>query len=195
MLCGYAGYEPADRAKVTARLRRIADNLRHSRKMDVSRVQFIPRARIPILKIWTRSRVCVDVSISDDSGPRAARYMAQQARQYAPLRPIVLVLKAYLKSQVGGAQGAQGEGGLFVEGRRAQLTPCTSGPATRLMLLTRYHPHIRAAVTGGMQGCIVLAASSTRGCVGKQSALSLACQRPPACLLSLAPGAVWRCSA
>lgn len=69
--------------------------------MDVSRVQFIPRARMPILKIWTRSRVCVDISISDDTGPRAARYMAQEARKFAPLRPLVLVLKAFLKSQVG----------------------------------------------------------------------------------------------
>lgn len=41
----------------------------------------------------------VDISISDDSGPRAARYIVQQARQYGTLKPLVLVLKAYLKSQ------------------------------------------------------------------------------------------------
>jgi DNA polymerase sigma len=58
-----------------------------------------PRALcpVPLAQLVTRSRVAVDVSISDDSGPRAARYMAQQCRAYPPLKPLVLVLKAYLK--------------------------------------------------------------------------------------------------
>ncbi|KAG2500643.1 hypothetical protein HYH03_001410 [Edaphochlamys debaryana] len=92
------GYEPADRARITAKLRKVADSINRTKQVDVVRQQLIPRARIPILKLWTRGRICVDVSVSDDSGPRAARYMAQQCRAYPPLKPLVLVLKAYLKA-------------------------------------------------------------------------------------------------
>ncbi|GLI65792.1 hypothetical protein VaNZ11_009411 [Volvox africanus] len=92
------GYEPGDRAKITARLRKIADALNRAKNIDILRQQLIPRARIPILKLWTKSRVCVDVSVSDDSGPRAARYMVQQCRAFPPVKPLVLVLKTYLKA-------------------------------------------------------------------------------------------------
>ncbi|GIL79163.1 hypothetical protein Vretimale_16704 [Volvox reticuliferus] len=92
------GYEPADRAKITARLRKIADALNRAKNIEILRQQLIPRARIPILKLWTKSRVCVDVSVSDDSGPRAARYMVQQCRAFPPVKPLVLVLKTYLKA-------------------------------------------------------------------------------------------------
>ncbi|EFJ50275.1 hypothetical protein VOLCADRAFT_104084 [Volvox carteri f. nagariensis] len=92
------GYELADRAKITARLRKIADALNRAKNIDILRQQLIPRARIPILKLWTKSRVCVDVSVSDDSGPRAARYMVQQCRAFPPVKPLVLVVKTYLKA-------------------------------------------------------------------------------------------------
>ncbi|KAG2438992.1 hypothetical protein HYH02_010783 [Chlamydomonas schloesseri] len=92
------GYEINDRGRITAKLRKIAEALNRSKAIDIERQQLIPRARIPILKLWTKARVTVDVSMSDDSGPRAARYMAQQCRAYPPLKPLVLVLKAYLKA-------------------------------------------------------------------------------------------------
>ncbi|KXZ42112.1 hypothetical protein GPECTOR_202g374 [Gonium pectorale] len=77
------GYEPADRAKITSKLRKLSEALNRGKQIDI---------------LWTKSRVCVDVSMSDDSGPRAARYMVQQCRAYPPLKPLVLVLKAYLKA-------------------------------------------------------------------------------------------------
>ncbi len=40
-----------DRGRVTARLRRIADQLRKFKKMDISRLAIIGRARIPIIKV------------------------------------------------------------------------------------------------------------------------------------------------
>ena len=47
----------------------------------------------------TSNNVQVDISIGDDSGPRAARYLGQQARSFPPMRALVLVLKAYLRNQ------------------------------------------------------------------------------------------------
>ncbi|GFR47440.1 hypothetical protein Agub_g9163 [Astrephomene gubernaculifera] len=92
------GYEPNDRARITSRLRKLSEALHRGKQLDITRQQLIPRARIPILKLWTRNHVCVDISVSDDSGPRAARYMVQQCRAFPPLKPLVLVLKAYLKA-------------------------------------------------------------------------------------------------
>lgn len=60
--------------------------------------QVIRHARIPIIKLRAANFVSVDVSVSDDSGPRAARYILQQSRQYPGLKPLVLVIKAYLKA-------------------------------------------------------------------------------------------------
>eukprot|EP00195_Chlamydomonas_chlamydogama_P017015 CAMPEP_0202894832 /NCGR_PEP_ID=MMETSP1392-20130828/4140_1 /ASSEMBLY_ACC=CAM_ASM_000868 /TAXON_ID=225041 /ORGANISM="Chlamydomonas chlamydogama, Strain SAG 11-48b" /LENGTH=516 /DNA_ID=CAMNT_0049579635 /DNA_START=427 /DNA_END=1974 /DNA_ORIENTATION=- len=92
------GYDMSDRGRVTARLRKITEQLRRHKKLDIKRLSIISRARIPIIKLRTRSNVAVDISISDDTGPRAARYMQQQCRAYPPLKPLTLVLKAYLKS-------------------------------------------------------------------------------------------------
>jgi len=38
-----------------------------------------------------------DVSLGDESGPAAARYVTQQIAAYPPLAPLVLVLKVYLR--------------------------------------------------------------------------------------------------
>eukprot|EP00798_Chlamydomonas_sp_ICE-L_P005147 gene5147-34957_t len=93
------GYDVTDRGRVAARLRRIADQVRQNKKLQVSRVQVIARARLPIIKLRTKSNVDVDVSISDDGGSRAAKFMVQQSQAYPSMRPLVLVLKAFLKSQ------------------------------------------------------------------------------------------------
>ncbi|MEW5307286.1 MAG: hypothetical protein WDW36_009693 [Sanguina aurantia] len=95
------GYELADRGRVSARLKAIADSLRkaNDRHLDMYKTQLIPRARIPLLKLITKTSICIDVSISDDTGPRAARYMAQQSRAFPSMKALVLVLKMYLKSQ------------------------------------------------------------------------------------------------
>ena len=44
-------YDTKDRGRVTARLRKIADQLRKFKKMDISRLAIIGRARIPIIKV------------------------------------------------------------------------------------------------------------------------------------------------
>jgi hypothetical protein len=40
----------------------------------------IRTARIPIIKLETTTRVTADISLGDGSGPKAARYVAQQVR-------------------------------------------------------------------------------------------------------------------
>ncbi|KAG1665929.1 hypothetical protein FOA52_004518 [Chlamydomonas sp. UWO 241] len=92
-------YDIRDRGRVTARLRRIADVLRAHKKLGVSRIAIIGRARIPIIKLRTRSNVSVDISFSDGTGVRAADYIATQASVHSAMRPLTLVLKAFLKSQ------------------------------------------------------------------------------------------------
>jgi DNA polymerase sigma len=101
------------------------------RKLSIEKLIIIRTARMPIIKLTTSDNVTVDISIGDDSGPRAARYCAQQlqvraltsrllrslaarracavgcrcpaplppcVQAYRPLRPLVLVLKTYLRS-------------------------------------------------------------------------------------------------
>lgn len=41
----------SDRGRVTARLRKIGEALRHNKKLDNPRITIIPRARIPIIKV------------------------------------------------------------------------------------------------------------------------------------------------
>ncbi|KAJ9507932.1 hypothetical protein QJQ45_021174 [Haematococcus lacustris] len=91
------GYDVADRGRVTARLRRIGEGLRRCKALESPRITIIPKARIPIIKVRVRS-VDVDISLSDDTGVKAAHYLAQQARAYPPMKPLVLVLKSYLVS-------------------------------------------------------------------------------------------------
>jgi hypothetical protein len=71
----------------------------------------IRTARIPIIKLVTgpaSGDVVADVSLGDDSGPAAARYVTQQIAAYPPLAPLVLVLKARPGSARRAAAGAFG---------------------------------------------------------------------------------------
>mmetsp|Transcript_12763 Transcript_12763/g.38480 ORF Transcript_12763/g.38480 Transcript_12763/m.38480 type:complete len:1180 (+) Transcript_12763:2688-6227(+) len=58
----------------------------------------IHKARMPILKLITKSGVSVDVSMADNSGPVASTYLADQVREWDSLRPLVLVLKMQLRA-------------------------------------------------------------------------------------------------
>ncbi|GFH14814.1 poly(A) polymerase [Haematococcus lacustris] len=71
------GYDVADRGRVTARLRRIGEGLRRCKALESPRITIIPKARIPIIKVRVRS-VDVDISLSDETGVKAAHYLAQQ---------------------------------------------------------------------------------------------------------------------
>jgi DNA polymerase sigma len=66
--------------------------------MDLRSLVIIRTARIPIIKLQTgpaSGSVVADVSLGDESGPAAARYVTQQIAAYPPLAPLVLVLKVH----------------------------------------------------------------------------------------------------
>ncbi len=70
--------------------------LRRARRLDLRSLVIIRTARIPIIKLETgpaAGGVVADVSLGDDSGPAAAKYVTQQIAAYPPLGPLVLVLK------------------------------------------------------------------------------------------------------
>ena len=46
-----AGYDVKERGKVTVRLRRIGESLRRNKKLEHPQITFIPKARIPIIKV------------------------------------------------------------------------------------------------------------------------------------------------
>lgn len=70
--------------------------LRKARRLDLRSLVIIRTARIPIIKLQTgpaSGSVVADVSLGDEGGPAAARYVTQQIAAYPPLAPLVLVLK------------------------------------------------------------------------------------------------------
>ncbi|KIY94997.1 poly(a) polymerase [Monoraphidium neglectum] len=94
------GFGQADKRFVIKILDRVAKELRRSRRVDVRSLVIIRTARIPIIKLQTgyqSGSVVADVSLGDESGPAAARYVTQQIAAYPPLAPLVLVLKVYLR--------------------------------------------------------------------------------------------------
>ena len=74
--------------------------LRRAKRLDLRSLVIIRTARIPIIKLSTgpaSGSVVADVSLGDESGPAAARYVTQQIAGFPPLAPLVLVLKVYLR--------------------------------------------------------------------------------------------------
>lgn len=67
----------------------------------------IRSARLPILKCTMKSGAEVDISIADDSGVKAARYLAAEVQSRPPLRALVMVVKMLLRHK-GLADGATG---------------------------------------------------------------------------------------
>lgn len=66
------------------------------RRLDLQSLAIIRGARIPIIKLQagpSAGGVVADVSLGDESGPAAARWVTQQIAAYPPLAPLVLVLK------------------------------------------------------------------------------------------------------
>jgi hypothetical protein len=55
---------------------------RRYRKLPIKKLIIIRTARIPIIKLETSTRVVADISLGDGSGPKAARYIAQQVRRH-----------------------------------------------------------------------------------------------------------------
>ncbi|KAG2428422.1 hypothetical protein HXX76_011542 [Chlamydomonas incerta] len=104
VLVGLAEPSPAlgfygrdERPRVARLLDRITPQLRC--RLRLSKLLAIRHARIPILKLTTQAGVSVDVSVAGDGGPRAAAFIRQQAAAYPALRPLVLVLKSYMRAE------------------------------------------------------------------------------------------------
>ena len=94
------GFATADKRFVARVLDRVARELRKARRLDLRSLVVIRTARIPIVKLQAgpaAGSVVADVSLGDDSGPAAARYVSRQIAAYPPLAPLCLVLKVYLR--------------------------------------------------------------------------------------------------
>nr|ABU52972.1 hypothetical protein [Dunaliella viridis] len=105
-------YDRSERPDVARILDRVGRSLRNMFKNEISIVNFflIRTSRIPVLKVsaclrhpppeaqgYQNRPISVDISATTAAGPQAARYIAQQAQTFKALRPIVLIVKAFLK--------------------------------------------------------------------------------------------------
>ncbi len=140
-----------------------------------------------VLQLRTRgTRIAVDVSVSDDSGPRAARYMAQQCRAYPPLKPLV------------GPRGPGGRIGVVVVMHMLVLVlvlvmlKCTRGSARHTTFASlprkdmhRFHiadvRHARCSCSGAPSAAMLLSRASCLPCCDPAT-------KPPLC-----PTAAPRC--
>lgn len=100
----HQGYKSAGRVEVNRHLANLKSCL--FRKGMVTCVH-IRNARLPILKCKLRSGAELDVSISNDSGVKAAQFLATEVRNRRALRPLVLVVKMLLRHE-GLADGSSG---------------------------------------------------------------------------------------
>ncbi|GIL61580.1 hypothetical protein Vafri_16027 [Volvox africanus] len=90
-------YSRDERPRVARLLDRLTPHLRSW--LSISKLIAIKHARVPILKISTSRGVSVDISVAGMSGPKAAEYIRQQVSAFPALRPLVLVLKSYMREQ------------------------------------------------------------------------------------------------
>ncbi|GLC45906.1 hypothetical protein PLESTF_000711000 [Pleodorina starrii] len=88
-------YGKAERPRVARLLDRLTPHLRS--RLRVAKLIPVRHARVPILKITTNGGVSVDISIAGMSGPNAATFIRQQVSSFPALRPLVLVLKCYMR--------------------------------------------------------------------------------------------------
>lgn len=97
---GGGAYRGAERQAVSRALDRLARQLRRSPRLELAALSVIRSARVPIIRLTTMDTlVTADVSVHDASGPRAARWVAEQCRTFPALVPLTAVLKVYLKSR------------------------------------------------------------------------------------------------
>ncbi|KAG2494672.1 hypothetical protein HYH03_007188 [Edaphochlamys debaryana] len=90
-------YDHADRPRVARMLDRLVPQLRQRLRLKALRT--IRNSRVPLVKLTTQENVSVDVSVAGMSGPAAAAYIKLQVDAMPCLRPLVLVLKSFLKAE------------------------------------------------------------------------------------------------
>lgn len=79
-------------------LRRLADALLDAWKGDLTYLEVLENTRIPIVKFrHGPSNLSVDVSFDLETGPQAVKIMERFVRQMPPLRPLIFVLKYFMK--------------------------------------------------------------------------------------------------
>ncbi|KXZ52970.1 hypothetical protein GPECTOR_8g342 [Gonium pectorale] len=90
-------YSRDERPRISRLLDRLNPVLRRS--LHPSRLVCIRHSRVPLTKLTMRDGTSVDISIAGNQGPRAAAYIRQQVSAFPALRPLVLVVKSYLKAE------------------------------------------------------------------------------------------------
>ena len=105
-------------------------------------LQVIDKARVPIVKyVDAESAMAVDISLEQDTGANSTRFVKEAMEQWPMLRPLVLILKYYLK-QRGLAETYSGGIGSFLlcvmALRCLQMLRDMSAQATSI--LTKHHP-------------------------------------------------------
>lgn len=90
-------YPKSRRPAVAGCLDMLANTLRSM--LPIAKLLIIRHARIPILRIDTVHGVSIDISFCNDSGPEAAEFIKVFADQFVVLRPLVWILKRFLKGR------------------------------------------------------------------------------------------------
>ncbi|GAX73737.1 hypothetical protein CEUSTIGMA_g1190.t1 [Chlamydomonas eustigma] len=92
-------YQPSERPFIARLLDRLVSSLFQQLRGEIKRHLVIRNARIPVARFTLTCGLVVDLSIGGDSGPQAAAYLSNQVSAWPALRPLVLTVKSYLKSQ------------------------------------------------------------------------------------------------
>ncbi|GMH32985.1 hypothetical protein BSKO_00819 [Bryopsis sp. KO-2023] len=93
----HGGYTDPIKGEVSNLLDHVMRELRHT--LDIKTGFIIRRARIPLIKLTTMDDLDVDLSICDEHGPKAAKFMREKVAKFPPLRPLCLALKSLIKDK------------------------------------------------------------------------------------------------
>ena len=89
-----------DFASQKAPIHRFADAMREDYQGELSYLEVIEKTRIPLVKLThAPTRISVDVSFNQPSGPPAAQLMKRYLEALPPLRPLTFVLKYFLAAR------------------------------------------------------------------------------------------------
>ena len=91
---GGGGFSRNDREELVRMLRKIEKALR--REKIVWKANVISTAKVPIIKM-NAGRYAVDLTVGASNGLSAVQWIKDQVRDFAAMRPIILVLKKLLK--------------------------------------------------------------------------------------------------
>lgn len=94
------GEEEYDFASQKSPLHRFADAVRLDFKDELSYLEVVEKTRIPLVKLThAPTRISVDVSFNQPTGPPAAQLMRRYLEALPPLRPLTFVLKYFLAAR------------------------------------------------------------------------------------------------